>query len=153
MVYCDGSVSITGHLSAAVDATVPPNRVRHNHSSCMTTRTSTGIFVAITQLLLHQTVAKTITRHSRSLVLHLDMQQPLEVPARKEVVSMTRQGVGAMLHPTKVDPTVLPDTTVLPATVDSTALVVTTIPPTILDTMPHHTPVVMTWDIICQLLI
>ena len=147
MVYCNGSMSVTGHLSAAVDATVLPVGVRHNHSSCMTTRTSTGILVALTQLLLHQTVAKTITRHPRSLVLHLDMQQPLEVPARKELVSMTMQGVGATLHPATVD------TTVLPATVDSTALVDNTIPPTILDTMPHQTPVVMTWDIICQLLI
>ena len=97
----------------------------------------------LTQLLLHQTVAETITRHPRSLVQHLDMQQPHEVPARKEVFSMMGQGVGA---------TLLPDTMV-PATVDSMALVVTTIPPAILDTMPHQTPVAMTWDIICQLLI
>ena len=105
----------------------------------------------VTQPLSDQTVAEVITRLPRNLVQHLDMHQPHEVLARKEMFSITRQGGGAALLIATVLNTLLPDTR--PATVDATALVATTIPPAILDHMPHQAPVVMAWDIICQLLI
>ena len=140
MVYYDGR-------STAVVTKVL--LVRRIHSTG--TRINTAIMVTVTQPLSDQTVAGTITRLPRNLVQHLDIHQPHEVLARKEMFSITRQGGGAALLITTVHITLLPETR--PTTVDTTARVATTIPPASLDHMPHQAPVIMVWDIICQPLI
>ena len=134
--------------SAVVVGRVP--LVRHIHGT--ETRIMAAIMAIVTQNQLDQTVAGIITQLPRNLVQLLDIHQLHEVLARKKMFSITRQGVGAALLIATVLNTLLPDTRV-PATVDATALVATTIPPAILDNMPHQAPVVMAWDIICQLLI
>ena len=110
-----------------------------------------AIMAIVTQNLLDQTVAGIITQLPRNLVQLLDIHQPHEVLARKEMFSITRQGGGAALLITTVHITLLSETR--PTTVDTTARVATTIPPASLDHMPHQAPVIMVWDIICQPLI